>query len=363
MIPVSRPQIGPEEEEAVLAVLRSGVIAQGPQVARFEQAFAELCGVRHAVAVTSGTAALHLALLAHGVGPGDEVITTPFSFMATANSILMTGACPVFVDIDVETFNLDPDLVEAAITPATRAILPVHLYGHPAEMDALAAIASRHNLALIEDAAQAVGATYKGRPAGGFGTGCFSLYATKNIMSGEGGMITTDDEQIADRLRLLRNHGSRVRYYHEILGYNFRMMDLQAAIGLVQLGKLERFTEARIANAAFFDAEITHPGIVKPYTSPVVRHVYHQYTVRVAGDRDAAVRHLAERGVGSAIFYPVPMHQQQVFRELGYRDHLPNSERAAGEVLALPVHPGLGEADRVQIVEALNSLPVLEIVA
>ena len=360
MIPIACPQIGAEEEAAVLAVLRSGVIAQGPQVARFEQAFAARCDVRYAVAVSSGTAALHLALLAHGIGSGDEVITTPFSFIATATSILMTGARPRFVDLDPQTFNLDPKLVEAAITPATKALLPVHLYGHPADMDALGALAAHYGLAMIEDAAQAVGATYKGRPIGSFGTGCFSLYATKNIMTGEGGMITTNDEQIADRLRLLRNHGSRVRYAHELLGYNFRMMDLQAALGFAQLAKLERFTAARRANAAYFTAKIAHPRLSKPQICGDVQHVYHQYTLRVAGDRDATARYLADQGVGTAIFYPVPIHQQQLFRELGYTDHLPKSEQAAREVLALPVHPGLSATDREQIVAALNSLPLLE---
>ena len=232
MIPIARPLIGAEEEQAVIAVLRSGMLAQGPEVARLEAAFAALCGVRHAVAVSSGTAALHLALLAHTIGPGDEVITSPFSFIATANSVLMTGARPVFVDVDEHTFNIDARQIAAAITPRTRAIMPVHLYGQPADMEEIAALARAHNLVLIEDAAQAVGARYRGRPAGSFGTACFSLYATKNVMAGEGGVVTTDDDEVADQLRLLRSHGSRVRYYHEQLGYNYRLTDLQAAIAL-----------------------------------------------------------------------------------------------------------------------------------
>ncbi|NTU78930.1 MAG: DegT/DnrJ/EryC1/StrS family aminotransferase [Chloroflexales bacterium] len=360
MISIARPLIGPEEEEAVLAVLRSGMLAQGPQVARFEEEFARVCGVRHAVAVTSGTTALFLALLAHGVGAGDEVITSPFSFIATANSILMTGARPVFVDIDERDFNLDADLIEAAITPRTRAIMPVHLYGQPAEMERICAIAERHGLAVIEDAAQAVGATYRGRPTGSFGTGCFSLYATKNIMSGEGGMVTTDDPQIADRLRLLRSHGSRVRYYHDELGYNFRLTDLQAAIGLAQLGKLERFSQARIANAAYFEQHISHPGVTKPYVRSDVRHVFHQYTLRIAGDRDEVARQLGEAGVGTAVFYPVPIHQQKQFRDLGYSDQLPVSEQVSREVLALPVHPALSDEERAQIVVAVNAIQVAE---
>ncbi len=362
MIPVARPQIGPEEEQAVLAVLRSGMLAQGPQVERFEQAFAEVCGVTHAVAVSNGTVALYLALLAHGVGPGDEVITTPFSFIATGNSILMTGARPIFVDVEAQSFNLDPALIEAAITPATRAIMPVHLYGQPAAMDTIMAIAERHGLAVIEDAAQAIGAYDHGRPAGSFGSGCFSLYATKNIMSGEGGMITTNQAPIAERLRLLRNHGSRKRYYHEMLGFNFRMTDLQAAIGLAQLGKLEQFTEQRIANAAFFDREIDHPQVLKPSVRPNVRHVYHQYTLRIQGNRDEAIRQLAAAGVGAAVFYPLLIPQQPFYRELGYDPHLPVAERLSHEVLALPVHPSLTPAEREQIVNAVNAL-VLDVAA
>ncbi len=359
MIPVARPLIGPEEEAAVIAVMRSGMLAQGPEVARLEQAFAEQCGVAHAVAVSNGTAALHLALLANEIGPGDEVITTPFSFIATANSILMTGATPVFVDIDERCFNLDVRQIEAAITPRTKAIMPVHLYGHPAEMDAILAIAQRYGLAVIEDAAQAIGATYRGRPIGSFGTACFSLYATKNVMCGEGGMITTDDAQIADRLRLLRSHGSRVRYYHESMGYNFRLTDLQAAIGRVQLGRCEEFTERRIANAAFLDEAIDHPAVIKPHARQSVRHVYHQYTVRIAGDRDEAVRQLTEAGVGSAVFYPIPIPSQPYYRKLGYTsDAIPVAERLSKEVLALPVHPALTEDDLHTIAAAVNALQV-----
>ncbi|MGQ9927034.1 MAG: DegT/DnrJ/EryC1/StrS family aminotransferase [Chloroflexaceae bacterium] len=356
MIPIARPQIGPEEEEAVLAVLRSGMLAQGPEVARLEAAFAAVCGVAHAIAVSNGTAALFLALRAHDIGPGDEVITTPFSFIATGNSILMAGARPVFVDIDEQTFNLDPAQVEAAITPATRAIMPVHLYGQPAAMDALCAIAERHGLVIIEDAAQAIGAYDQGRPVGSFGTGCFSLYATKNITSGEGGMITTNDAQLADRLRLLRSHGSRVRYYHDFLGYNFRMTDLQAAIGNAQLAKLERFTERRIANAAYFDQTITHPQVLKPFVRPGVRHVYHQYTVRILGDRDEAIRQLRAAGVDTAVFYPLPIPHQPMYRELGYNQSLPVAERLSSQVLALPVHPGLNNEELTRISEAVNAL-------
>ncbi|MDW8403572.1 DegT/DnrJ/EryC1/StrS family aminotransferase [Chloroflexus sp.] len=360
MIPVARPLIGREEEEAVLAVLRSGMIAQGPEVERFETEFAALCGTRHAVAVMNGTIALYLALLAHNIGPGDEVITTPFSFIATGNSILMAGATPVFVDIDPHTYNINPDLIAAAITSRTRAIMPVHLYGQPADMAPIMALAQRHHLVVIEDAAQAIGATYRGQPVGSFGIGCFSLYATKNVTSGEGGMITTNDPAIADRLRLLRNHGSRVRYYHELLGYNFRMTDLQAAIGRAQLAKCERFTNQRIANAAFLSEQIRHPAVITPFVQPDVRHVFHQYTIRVLGDRDAAIKQLNAAGVGTAIFYPLPIPQQPLYRKLGIEAETPVADRVAREIIALPVHPALSDGDLAQIAAAVNALTVNE---
>jgi len=354
MIPISKPLLGEEEFEAVRQVMASGYVVQGPRTAAFEEAFAQVCGVRYAVATSSGTSALHIALLAHGIGPGDEVITTPFTFIASASAILFTGARPVFVDVEAETFNIDPEQIEARITPRTRAILPVHLYGHPCEMDAIMEIASRHGLIVIEDAAQAVGAEYHGRRVGSFGTGCFSLYATKNVTSVEGGMITTDDADLADRARLLRSHGQRERYYHESLGYNLRMTDIQAAIGLVQLGKLEAYTAARQANAAYLSARLR--GVITPTVRPGCRHVFHQYTIRVADGRDEAVRRLNEAGVGTGIFYPLPLHHQKVFRDRGYDDHLPVAERLAQEVISLPVHPALTPADLEQIVAAVNAV-------
>src|SRR6266849_6372659 len=259
MIPIAHPPMGLEEGTAILRVLASGQLAQGEQVAAFERHFAEVCQVQHAVAVSSGTAALYLALLAHGIGPGDEVITTAFSFIATANAILMTGATPVFVDIEPDTYNIDPDLVETAITPHTKAILPVHLYGNPCDMRRLESLAAVHNITIIEDACQAHAAMIDGKPVGGFGTGCFSFYATKNITTGEGGMVTTNDPAIAERVRLLRNHGQHERYHHVRLGYNLRMTEMQGALGLVQVEKLERFTEQRIANAAFLTERLRGP--------------------------------------------------------------------------------------------------------
>src|SRR5437016_1060546 len=250
MILVARPLLDEEEKVAVLRVLRSGQLAQGNYIAAFERLFAEVCHVREAIAVSSGTAALHLALLAHGIGPGDEVITTAFSFAATANVILLVGATPVFVDIEPDTYTLDPALVEAAITPHTKAIMPVHLYGNPCDMKQLEVFARDYGLVIIEDACQAHAAAIDGKPVGSFGTGCFSFYATKNMTTGEGGMVTTNDPEIAERVRLLRSHGQKERYYHVTPGYNLRMTEIQAALGLAQIEKLEGFTEQRIANAA-----------------------------------------------------------------------------------------------------------------
>jgi len=364
MIPISKPYIGDEEKSAVLAVLESGMLAQGPRVAELERRFAELCQVEHAIATSSGTTALHVALLAHEIGPGDEVITTPFTFIASVNSILYVGARAVLVDIDEETFNIDPALVEAAITPRTKAIMPVHLYGYPCDMDPLLALAGRRGLAMIEDAAQAVGASYKGRMVGSFGTACFSLYATKNLMSGEGGMITTDDDAIAERARMIRSHGMKRRYYHDMLGYNFRLSDLHAAIGLVQMDRLAAATAKRRENAAYLSAHLR--GVRVPTVKPGYEHVWHQYTIRVnrdpaqgrgVSDRDAAVQQLSAAGVGTGIFYPVPAHQQYHLQELGYGElSLPVAEQLSQEVISLPVHPLLSQADLEKIVYEVNRL-------
>jgi perosamine synthetase len=355
MIPIAKPMIGEEERQAVLEVLGSGMLAQGPRVRAFEDAFARMCGVRHAVATSSGTTALHVALLAHGVGPGDEVITTPFTFIASANSILYVGARPVFVDVDPTSFNMDPARIEAAIAPRTKAIMPVHLFGLPCDMEPIVELARAHGLILIEDACQAHGAEYHGRRVGSFGTGCFSLYPTKNITSAEGGVITTDDEEIAERCRVIRQHGMRRRYYHDEMGFNFRMTDVHAAIGLAQLRKLERFNEARIANARYLSQHLE--GVVTPTVPEGRRHVFHQYTVRVAdGRRDVVREGLGERGVGTGVYYPVPVHHQRIYVERGYDGTFPEAERAAAEVLSLPVHPGLSSADLETIVTAVNEL-------
>ena len=354
IINIAKPQIGDEEKQAVLEVLDSGILAQGPRVKAFEEGFAEMCGVPHAIATSSGTTALHTALLAHSIGPGDEVITSPFTFIASANSVLFTGARPVFVDIDPITFNLDPRLIEAAITPRTKAILPVHLYGLSCDMDSIMSIAKEHSLVVIEDACQSHGAIYKGHRVGSFGTGTFSLYPTKNMTSGEGGMITTNDPVIAEKCRVIRQHGMRRRYYHDELGFNFRMTDLHAAVGLAQLHKLERFNQIRRANAIYLSTHLE--GVITPRVPQGCEHVFHQYTVRVQGGRRDLLRtYLQEHEIGSEVYYPVPVHQQIYYKGvLGYTDSLPVAEQAAAEVLSLPVHSGLSQADLESIVATVN---------
>lgn len=356
MIRMAMPQIGEEERRAVLEVLDSGMLAQGERVRALEERFAALCGVRHAVATSNGTTALHAALLALGVGPGDEVITSSFSFIASGNAILFTGARPVFVDVRPDTLNLDPGHLEAAITPRTRVIMPVHLYGNPADMAAIEAIARRHALRILEDACQAHGATVAGRRVGSFDVAAFSFYGTKNMTTGEGGMVTTDDAAVAERCRMLRNHGQSRRYYHDSLGYNFRLTDLQAALGLCQLDRLEAATERRIAHAAYY-SEVLPSWLTPPVATPGARHVYHQYTVRAPGCRDELARHLAEQGVQTIIYYPVPIHRQRAYLEMGFDQSLPETERAAAEVLSLPVHPLLTAEDLDRVRAALESFP------
>jgi dTDP-4-amino-4,6-dideoxygalactose transaminase len=355
-IPISRPWIGDEEKQAVLDVLESGMLAQGPKVAELEAGFTRVSGAKHAIATSSGTTGLHLALLAHGVGPGDEVITSSFTFIASVNTILFTGARPVFVDVDEVTFNMDPAGLEAAITLRTKAVMPVHLYGQACDMDEILAIARKHGLAVIEDAAQAIGATYRGRGVGSFGTGVFSLYATKNVMSGEGGMITTDDDRIADRSRLLRSHGMRERYQYEMLGYNFRLNDVLAAIGIAQLDRMPEATRRRRENARFLNDQIE--TVITPRVAEGRDHVWHQYTVRVPEgmDRDDAVRRLKEKGIGTGIFYTNGVHRFAHVKDVAGDFSLPVTDRVAASVMSLPVHPLLSHSDLERIVAAVNSL-------
>lgn len=358
MIPIAKPLIGEEEKRAVLDVLGSGQLAQGKKVEEFEIAFADYIGVKYAIATANGTTALHTALLAHNIGADDEVITTPFSFIATANAITMTGARPVFVDVEEKSFNLNPDLIEKAITKKTKAILPVHLFGCPVQMDKLMEIADKHKLILIEDACQAHGAEFNGKKVGSFGTGCFSFYPTKNMTTSEGGMITTNDEKIAAEARKIINHGSSKKYYHDYLGYNYRMTDIAAAIGLEQLKKLNFFNEKRRKNAWLLNSNLTAvKGIILPVI--VDGHVFHQYTIRVTPtfklSRTNLINHLSEQEIDSTVFYPVPLHKQKAYS--GYnKQNYPVTERLSLEVLSLPVHPSLMDKELAQISEAIRNI-------
>ncbi|MHA7862042.1 DegT/DnrJ/EryC1/StrS family aminotransferase [Tessaracoccus sp. Y36] len=353
-IPPAKPIIGDEEREAVDRVLRSGMLAQGPEVKAFEEEFsAHFALGRACVAVNSGTSGLHLGLLSSGIGPGDEVIVPSFTFAATANSVALTGATPVFADIALDDFTLDPASVEASITERTKAIMPVHLYGHPAKMVELQAIADKHGLMLFEDAAQAHGASLNGTPVGAFGTfGMFSLYPTKNMTSGEGGMVSAANDEVERNLRLYRNQGMLQQYHNEVVGLNNRMTDIHAAIGRVQLTKVGAWTEQRQSNAAFLSSNLE--GVVVPPVLDGAVHVYHQYTVRVAEGRDALAKALKdEYNVGSGMFYPVPNHRLKPFQA---DVELPNTEQAAVECLSLPVHPSLSQEDLERIVTAVNTL-------
>lgn len=353
MIPAARPEIGQDEIDAVVRVLRTGRVVQGPEVADFEQEFGKLVDGRACIAVNSGTSALHLSMLALGIGPGDEVIVPSFSFAATANAVAVTGASPVFADIDPESFCLDPESVASVIGPRTVAIMPVHLFGHPAAMDELVPLAGRHGLAIVEDAAQAVAARLGDTPVGAFGdTACFSFYPTKNMHSLEGGMIVTGDPHLERKLRLLRNQGMLKQYENELVGLNNRMTDVGAAVGRVQLAKLDAWTQRRRQIAARYDAEIT--SVRTPKAAPDAWHVYHQYTITIDEDRDGFRERLAELGVGSGVYYPAPIHRLAPY-SFSVAD-LPVTERAAETVLSLPVYPLLDDQQVGQVIEAVNSL-------
>lgn len=353
-IPPAKPLIGDEERAAVDRVLRSGMIAQGPEVAAFETEFAEHFGLgRACVAVNSGTSGLHLGLLASGVGPGDEVVVPSFTFAATANSVALTGATPVFADIDADSFCLDPASVAAKITARTKAVMPVHLYGHPADMHGFARLSAEHGVLVFEDAAQAHGASLGGTPVGAFGQfAMFSLYPTKNMTSGEGGMVSVADDETERLVRLYRNQGMQRQYENEVVGLNNRMTDIHAAIGRVQLTKVGAWTKQRQENAAFLSENLE--GVVVPPVAEGAVHVYHQYTVRVLEDRDGMAAALKdEHGIGSGMFYPIPNHR---LRPFATDDDLPATERAALECLSLPVHPSVSQADLERIVSAVNQL-------
>lgn len=356
-VPIAKPIIGEEEIENVVEVLKSGMIAQGPKVMEFEEKFANWIGAKYGIATNSGTSALHVALLACGIGEGDEVITTPFTFIASGNAIVYTGATPVFADIDLDTYTIDPDKIEDLITDKTKAILPVQLYGQAADMDKIREIAEKHDLKIIEDAAQAHGAEYNGEKVGTLGDmACFSFYPTKNMTTSEGGMITTNDEELAKKAQMFRAHGASERYHHDEIGYNFRMTDIAAAIGLAQLKVIDEFNNKRISNANYLNEQLKDvEGIATPKSPDNYKHVYHQYTILVEkGNRDDWVEFLTNKGIGTGIHYPIPLYNQPIYKKLGIEGDCPLAEKAADNVISLPVHPSLTKEDLDLVVDAVK---------
>lgn len=363
IIPIANLIIGETEKRLVNEVLDSGMLAQGPKVEELENKFAEFCGIRYAVAVNSGTSALHTALYAVGLKNGfDEVITAPFTFISTANAILMQGAVLVFADIQEDTFNIDPDKVRDKITNFTKAIIPVDLYGQIYDADVIKEIAKNNNLMVIEDAAQSVNAELNGIKSGNFGDiAIFSFYATKNLISGEGGMVTTNNKDFAERAKMFRNHGQSAKYEYADLGYNYRMTDIHAAIGLGQLEKIDEMTDKRISNAQKLSEGLKNiKGIKIPFIKPNAKHVFHQYTIKVDGfkmSRDELSEKLKEKGIMAGVHYPKPLHLQPCFRYLGYKKgDFPIAERLSEQVLSLPVHPSLSDNDIDYIIETIKSL-------
>jgi dTDP-4-amino-4,6-dideoxygalactose transaminase len=344
-----------EVNDAISEVVESQGFRLGPKVAKFEESIAEYCGTKRAVGVASGTDAILLALMAVGVDRDDEVVTTPYTFFATAGAVTRVGAVPVFVDIDPRTYNIDPAGIEAAITSKTKAIMPVHLYGQCADMDPIIDVAERRGIPVVEDAAQAIGAEYKGRRAGSMGSaGCFSFFPSKNLGGyGDGGMITTDDDGMADLLISLREHGQTEAYHHWTIGTNSRLDALQAAVLSVKLKRLDSWSDGRAANADYYDARFEGTHVTGPTREEWSRHIYNQYIIRVP-ERDALLAHLRESGIGCAIYYPVPLHLQECFRVLGYSEGgLPESERASRETLSIPVFSLLTEEERAHVADTV----------
>jgi dTDP-4-amino-4,6-dideoxygalactose transaminase len=368
MIPITVVQFGEAEEALVLEVLRSGGIAQGPKVKQLEDEFAQLVGVRHAIAVNNGTTSLVASLQVLDLEPGDEVLTSPFTFVATLNAILEAGATATFADISADDFNITAETVSAALTDRTRVLMPVHLYGQISDMAGISALAADRRLAIVEDSAQSHGSAQDGHGAGSFGLGSFSFYATKNITTGEGGMITTNDDVLADRLRVLRNQGMRARYQYEVAGHNYRMTDLQAAVGIPQLSRYDDIVSARQTNAEYLSAGLSSiPGVLVPRQLDGRRHVWHQYTIRVTEEsgvsRDEFVRKLGEHGVGTGVYYPKLVFDYDTYRNrpdvvIG---HYPVAERIVEEVVSLPVHPKLTRTDLDHIIASVSSIVGAEI--
>jgi dTDP-4-amino-4,6-dideoxygalactose transaminase len=351
-----------EVRPAIERVLESQRFVLGDEVRRLENSIADYCHTKHAVGCASGSDALLLALMALDVKSGDEIITTPFSFFATASCVARLGARPVFVDIDPGTYNIDVSQVADAITPRTKAIMPVHIYGQCAHVDPLLALGERHGIPIVEDAAQAIGATDRGRPAGSMGAlGCFSFYPTKNLGgAGDGGIVTTNDVNLAQRLQRLRAHGGITEYQHTEVGINSRLDELQAAVLNVKLSRLDAWSNERAERAAFYTQLLNEADLGFEVTTPVVRpdcrHIFHQYVIRVPRHRDALMDHLRERGVGAKVYYPIPLHRQECFAYLGYKEGaFPEAERAARETFALPAYPELSEEQQVYVVDSIGS--------
>ena len=349
MIKISEPWIGEKEKNEVIKVIESGMLVQGEKVKEFEDRFKEYLGVKNAIAVNSGTAALHLALLSLGLKKDDEVITSAFSFIASANSVKFCNGKVVFVDIG-DDYNIDVSKIKEKISEKTKVIMPVHLYGNPCDMDEIMKIAKENKLNVVEDCCQAHGAEYKNKKVGSIGeVGCFSFYASKNMTTGEGGMIVTNDDGIAEKCRLLRNHGSKKKYRHEVLGYNYRMMDLNAVIGIEQLKRLDEFNNKRRENAEYYNKNLGN--VVKPVVDRNKKHVFHQYTIRVK-DRDEVIKKLEEKGIGYGVYYDKPIYKQKVYS--GEYEELENTERISKEVISLPVHPKLSKEDLDKVIEVLK---------
>jgi perosamine synthetase len=355
MIPIAKPVMEKEEMEAVIRVMESGMLAHGPEVEKFEEEFADYCGTEYGAAVSSGTSAIHLALAALGVGPGDEVITTPFSFIASATPILFLGARPVFADIDPRTFNIDPEKIPDVITERTKAIVPVHLYGQCADMDPI--IEAAGNLPVLEDSAQAHGARYKNRTSGSMGHGgMFSFYPTKNMTTGEGGMVVSDDHEFIEKIRMLRNHGQVARYDHHSIGYNLRMTSLAAAIGREQLKKLDGKNEARRRNASLLTEGLkTIDGLETPYVMDENEPVFHQYTIKINEGRDEIARKLIEKGIGNKVFYPTTIPSSPAMRPF-VKNAFPAAEECCRKVVSLPVHPLVTPGDIELIIDTLHEI-------
>jgi dTDP-4-amino-4,6-dideoxygalactose transaminase len=349
-------QLKEEIDQSLQQVLESCAFILGPNVKAFEEESAAYLGVKHAIGVASGTDALHLALLAAGIGEGDEVITTPFTFIATAEAIRYVGAKPVFVDIDPETFNIDPEAIESAITEKTAAVMPVHLFGQPADMQRIAAICEKHGLKMVEDCAQSFGASIAGRQTGSFGVSAgFSFFPSKNLgCYGDGGLVTTNDDEIADKIKVLRNHGSEVRYYHDVIGYNSRLDEMQAAILRVKLKRIDDFNRNRRRVAHLYSDLMADLPVTRPYEDGVGVHVYHQYTL-LTDRRDAIIQALQQAGVACAIYYPVPLHRQKVFASECSGLSLPVTETVAESCLSLPIYPELQETDIRSIVSIIRT--------